>query len=300
MSGIISRRSMLKIAGGTALLGAVGACGSDPDETPSATPSSANGRVVVLVPALLDAALAVGVRPVAATVVDGKFPEHLKGLTDGVTPLNNATEPDVEKIASFEPDLILTQTGQNNAADQLRGIAPTTEIQFPLPAATWPAYVAKAAAALGREQQLSSVVAEHRQRVADAKTKVAGALSGATVSILRFDAGGSARQYGPQSFPGSLLVELGINHRPFPAGVSPAPQGYVDVSFERLRDVAGDIIFVMQIGTEFQDQAKDNPLWNSLPAVQNGRAFFVPQTHWLHIGYQSARTMLTDAVDHLT
>lgn len=256
---------------------------------------SGDPRLVTLVPALLDAALAVGVRPVAAAVVGGEYPTHLNDDGQGIDLLDVTTGLDVERVASFAPDQILTQEADDNLADQLRQIAPTAEITFPVPAANWPEFVAQAAAELDRTEALTQVVEDHRVRVEEAKREIAPMLTGQTVTVLRMRDDGMIRVYGAESFPGSVLGSLGLTHHTFSGGEH-SDQGYIDASGELLSQAVGDIVFIMQIDGEAEELLADNPLWQQLPAVREGRAFFVDQARWLHVGYQSAAALIDDSV----
>lgn len=302
VGGRVSRRAALGLLGAAVL----GACGTPAPGIPApgipapAGPAAAGAgaRVVTLVPALLDAALAVGVRPVLAAVVGSTLPPHLTGLADGVPLTNAGVGVDLERVARERPDLILTQTGPDDHADLLRRIAPTAEIAVPQPAARWREYVAAAAAAMDRAPATAAAEQELARHVAGARTVLAGRPG--TVSVLQVDSDG-VRVYGPDSFAGSLLREAGATTAPTPPGVSWNADGYLGVSRERLAEVAGDTVFLLVRVAEGEDDAEvaRDPLWRSLPAVRAGRTVTVDRGTWVHRGYASAARVLDDAARSL-
>ncbi|BBG01986.1 iron complex transport system substrate-binding protein [Pseudonocardia autotrophica] len=286
---MLSRRTMLGALGASVLLGACG--------TRESLPASADGdtpRVVTMVPALLDAALAVGTVPVLAAVVGSTAPAHLDGRADQVELMNGMLGVDVERVVGARPDLILTQAGEENEAERLGRVARTVEIVVPEPAGRWKDYVGSVAEALDGAEGLAAAQAEHARRVEAARPALA-ALRG-TCSVLQVSADG-VRSYGPDSFAGSLLREAGATMTAAPDGADWNSDGYLDVSREQLAAVAGDTVFLMVRVAEGEDdsEARRDPLWNRLDAVAQGRAHVVDRGTWVHRGYFSAAHVLDEA-----
>src|SRR5687768_15188777 len=84
-------------------------------------------RVVVLDTGELDSAMTLGVTPVGAVeAIPGEgFPSYLEE-TGGIENVGTIEEPNLEKIATLEPDLILSSKLRHEQIyDQLSKIAPT-------------------------------------------------------------------------------------------------------------------------------------------------------------------------------
>jgi iron complex transport system substrate-binding protein len=88
------------------------------------------GRVVVLDTGELDSAMSLGVTPVGAVEGLG-LPSYLEG-TGEIENVGTIEEPTLEKIATLEPDLILSSKFRHEPIyDQLSQIAPTVFTKTP-------------------------------------------------------------------------------------------------------------------------------------------------------------------------
>jgi len=311
----VTRRKFLIWTGGLLVLALYG-CGSvgdGADETASRkirtiehalgeTKVPANPqRVVVLSTGLLDAALTLGVTPIAAPQSGGEFPAYLGDATEGIKPLGEPTaEPNLERIASLEPDLILTEEyggevfgGYENFSE----IAPTVPITF-ASSARWREYVAKVAETLGRQEKLAEAKASYEGHASEVAGKIAPVVRGKEVATLRIEPE-TILAYGPDTFTGTVLADARIPRPEPPPGVKET-YGYYEVSPELLPKVDGGIIFVYGQEPGAVEELTANPLWDDLPAVQNGLAFEVDFEHWLMgVGYSAANAILHDLEKYL-
>lgn len=258
-------------------------------------------RVLVLSTGLLDAALTLGVTPIAAPQSEGEFPAYLGDATEGIKPLGDPTaEPNLEKIASLEPDLILTEEYSGEVFggyENFSEIAPTVPITF-ASSARWREYVAKAAETLGRKEKLAEAKAAYEEHAAEVAGKISPAVRGREVATLRIEPE-TILAYGPDSFTGTVLADAHVPRPEPPAGVKET-FGYYEVSPELLPRVDGDIIFVYSQEPGAVDELTANPLWDDLPAVQNDLAFAVDFEHWLMgVGYSAANAILGDLEKYL-
>lgn len=254
-----TRREFLILTGGLLVLAPYG-CGSGGEGADTAasqktrtiehalgrTEVPANPqRVVVLSTGLLDAALTLGVTSIAAPQTGGEFPAYLGGATEGIKPLGDPTaEPNLERMASLEPDLILTEEyggevfgGYENFSE----IAPTVPITS-ASSAEWREYVAKAAETLGRKEKLVEAKAAYEEHAAEVAEKISPIIEGKEVATLRIEPE-TILAYGPNSFTGTVLADARVPRPEPPAGVKET-FGYYEVSPELLPKVDGDIIFV--------------------------------------------------------
>jgi iron complex transport system substrate-binding protein len=108
--------------------------------------------------------------------------------------------------------------------------------------------------------------------------------------------------YHNTSFAGMVLKDHGVQ-RP-PAQDQAAPAAFAEaVSKERLKDLDGDVIFVSTYGAngpETLANFKNDPLWNQLNAVRQGRIYQVDDDLWaVGIGYGAAERITADLVKYL-
>ena len=141
-------------------------------------------RVVVLDTGELDDALALGVKPVGAVRIDVAtgFLSYLEEQTEGIEEVGTISEPNLEKIAALEPDLILSSTVRHEAIyDQLKAIAPT--VLAPDLGDTWKDNFLLYADALNKTDEAKEMLADFESDAAELG-KTLG--TGKTLSIVRF------------------------------------------------------------------------------------------------------------------
>ncbi|WP_067546302.1 ABC transporter substrate-binding protein [Nocardia crassostreae] len=258
-------------------------------------------RVVVLDTAELDSTTLLGIKPVGAVIphtkTKGGFPEYLAAKLDGVTDVGPLLEPNLERIASLKPDLILSSKVRHDKIyDKLSGIAPTVFTETT--GGPWKANLAVHGKALGLDQQAADALSAYEARaraLGEAiKTKNNGALP--TVSVIRFLAG-PTRLYQSNSFSGVVLGDIGLAR---PASqISTDPKKIMtEVSAEQIDQADADIIFVATIddpGKTEKNAVTTSPVWKDLRAVKNNAVIEVPDETWMSgIGVQAAGQMLAD------
>ena len=247
-------------------------------------------RVVVLDSPHLDAALSLGVTPVGSvqSAVDEGLPAYLGDRTEGVELVGTIEEPDLEAIASLQPDLILSATVRHEQIyDQLTQIAPTV---FTAGSGTnWREGFELVADALGRAEAGDAALAEYDERV-DAVGAAIGA-DDVSASIVRF-LPDETRLYGPQTFSGSVLTDVGFD---LPA-LEYDEYSMAYISPEQIGLADADVVF----STAYGDAAATTrdavtAVWQTLPAVQNGCQFDVDDGEWMiGIGLIGAGIVLDD------
>ncbi|MFI9505054.1 ABC transporter substrate-binding protein [Nocardia sp. NPDC052566] len=260
-------------------------------------------RVVVLDTAELDSVTLLGMKPVGAVVphtkTKGGFPEYLSAKVDGVTDVGPLLEPNLERIASLKPDLILSSKVRHEKIyGKLSGIAPTVFTETT--GGPWKANLAVHGKALGLDQQAADALKKYEDRAralgAAIRAKNNGAMPSA--SILRFLAG-PTRLYLSNSYSGVVLADIGL---PRPqsqvAPADPNAKTMKDVSPEQIDLADADLIFVATIDDPDKTERKSvttSPVWRDLPAVRNGKVVDVSDEIWMSgIGVQAADRMLAD------
>lgn len=270
--------------------------GSDDDEGgTSATSSTAgsstggsggspapNGRVVALgEERVLADLLALGVKPVASTanvIVDDGF-VGLDGLdADGVEPLPS-TDPNIERLAALEPDVIVAnefvvETLGRDVLDQLAEVIVVPEGD----AAT---QIRALGDAFDRQDEAEALIDELESAIADGREALAALPESArTVSVVTVYPGPTLAAWvdGPVDVPATLL-DLGFTLRPDPAAVAGADGGATEgrayLSEEQLGLLDAPTLIALQSEyVEGEDAAlaalAETPLWKGLPAVESG------------------------------
>ncbi|GHH00285.1 ABC transporter substrate-binding protein [Streptomyces lanatus] len=258
-------------------------------------------RVVVLDTGELDDVTLLGIDPVGAVAphfkTEGGFPTYLDGELKDTVDVGPLLEPNLEKIASLKPDLILSSKVRHEKVyDKLSAIAPTVFTETT--GGVWKENLKVHAEALGLEKEAAAKLKEYETQAKAlgeaVKKKDGGKMP--TVSVVRFIAG-PTRLYQSNSYSGVVLDDIGFQ-RP-KSQVSSDPEVTMkDVSPEQIDQADADLIFVTAADAEDKTQKQQvvsNPVWKDLPAVKDGKVFEVPDETWMSgIGVQAAEEMLKD------
>nr|WP_198004887.1 iron-siderophore ABC transporter substrate-binding protein [Rubrobacter xylanophilus] len=256
-------------------------------------------RVVVLDTGELDSAITLGVKPVGAVeAVPGMgLPEYLGEKTRGIELVGTIEQPNLEKIAALDPDLILSSKLRHEKIyDQLSEIAPTVFTETT--GVTWKQNFELHARALGRTERAEEVKREYRRHIRELRDEL-GEKPWPEVSVVRF-VPGDTRIYQKENFIGTVLEDVGL---PRPESQDVEEFALLNVSKEAIPKMGGDVIFVTVYGNE-EDTAKqeimNDPLWRQLEAVREGRVYEVSDDLWmLGIGYTAANGVLDDLEKYL-
>ena len=245
-------------------------------------------RVVVLDSSHLDAALSLGIEPVAAVQsdVDEGLPEYLGERTEGIEVVGTITEPDLERIAAARPDLILSaRVRHEEIYDQLSQIAPTVFTESS--GTAFKEGLAVVADALGRTTELEEALGDYEQRAREVGEAVGA--DGTTATVVRF-LPGETRLYGPDTFSGTVLTDLGFDLGD--KGFDDDPYSMAMISPEQAELADGDVIFTTTYGDPEESTASEMaPLLETLDAEIHP----VDDREWmLGIGLIGAELILDD------
>jgi iron complex transport system substrate-binding protein len=248
-------------------------------------------RVVVLDSPHLDAALALGVEPVGAVSVfaDEGLPAYLGERTEGIEVVGTIEEPDLEAIAALEPDLIISATVRHEGIyDQLSQIAPTVFTESS--GTEWEQGVELVAEALGLEEEAEQALADYHDR-AEQIGEDAG-VEQTAAAIVRF-LPDETRIYGPETFSGSVLAEVGFTLPDL--DYDEYSMAYISAEQVELLEDA-DAIFTTAYGDPDETtRAEVTGLWTNLPAVEAGCQIDVDDDEWMiGIGLIGADIILDD------
>ncbi len=252
-------------------------------------------RVVVLDSSFLDAAVALDVEVIgAAEASEGSgLPPYLaEELGEDVSVVGLIESPNLEAVAAADPDLILGAKVRHEAMyQQLSGIAPTVFTESS--GTNFKEGLAVTADALNKTEEAEQLLAEYEQR-ADEIGEAIGA-SEMTASIVRFLLPDEIRLYGPETFSGTVLTDVG-----FDLGDHAWNEySMFLVSSEQLSLADADVVFSTTYGTGEDTGLDEFPtekaLWEQVPAVAEGRQHWVADNEWmLGIGLVGANIILDD------
>ncbi|GAU69005.1 putative iron-siderophore ABC transporter substrate-binding protein [Streptomyces sp. NBRC 110611] len=258
-------------------------------------------RVVVLDTGELDDVTMLGIKPVGAVSphmkTAGGFPNYLQGKVEGVTDVGPLLEPNLEKIASLKPDLILSSKVRHEKIyDKLKGLGIPT-VFTETTGGPWKDNLKVHAKALGMEKEADAALKSYEGRakaLGEAIEKKYGKMP--TASVVRFVAG-PTRLYQRSSYSGVVLDDIGLK-RPESQSSTDPKVTMKDVSAEQIDRADADLVFVTLADDPQKTQQKtvtSNPVWKDLKAVKDNKVFEVPDETWMSgIGVQAAEKMLAD------
>ncbi|MGF1480507.1 MAG: ABC transporter substrate-binding protein [Cyanophyceae cyanobacterium] len=237
-------------------------------------------RVVTVDTAALDASLALGIKPVGS-VVFGDFPSYLGDRGSGIQSVGDGNQPNLEKILQLQPDLILSnRISSGRLYNRLSRIAPTVLSEGSGRSGEWQSHLRLFGEALGRTETAAELLQDYEQRVAQLRGKL-GDTSDTVVSVVTTGRG-RVGFYTVESFPGSVLQDLGFARPPLQAD---SRQWAEMVSQENLASLDGDIIFLIrnQVFSDSlgQEELVSDPIWSQLGAVKQGRLYQVEGEAWI-------------------
>ncbi|SFB50520.1 iron complex transport system substrate-binding protein [Cohnella sp. OV330] len=232
-------------------------------------------RIVDLTGSAIGNLLELGIKPIAATDASMQSPYHQEQLA-GVVNLGEGS--DFEKIISLQPDLIVAFDYLEAAIyDKLAEIAPVVRLAY---GADRPAELLKKFGDFtGRADQAQAWIDEWNRKIERVKPKIVETVGDRTVSILQPFAKGIYAWGDKGGRGGEILYgDLGLKAPPIiKQKLIDGPEFGANLSLEQLPEYAGDYIFTSNWGWDDGDPevVYGSALWKGLPAVKEGRTFFI-------------------------
>lgn len=260
-------------------------------------------RIVAMDEDSLEILVALGMKPIATARANrtGNKIALLSGKIDTIVELGRDGQPNLEKIVQLNPDLILGMFVGSQNYELLSEIAPTVSLEFSH--AGWKKTLQQFGEVLNKTQEVEKLLDAYQQRVENLRSVVQQKLGDTKVSIMRFYTTLEFTQFlNHLSFPGSVIEELNFIGIPaIQRQLKGTDETYVNVSLERVDWLDADAIFIaLDPGAEknFKIYA-ENPLWQTLKAVQNQQVYFVDSGHWIFGSILSANAILDDVFKYL-
>jgi iron complex transport system substrate-binding protein len=271
-------------------------------------------RVLPLSEPTLDAALALGIKPIATTAGRGQnaIPSYLRGRTSGMKSVGSLGAPNLEQVAELAPDVILldgTAFQDPAVVDKLRKIAPTVYVSKT--GANWRDAFEESASVLGRAVKGDEVLKAYDAKVAAAKTAIEQHATD-TVSIVRWGGIGLPAVIMKELCAGRVITDLGLTRPAFQDQDGPGHS--VPVSLEEIESLDADWIFFGALGAggpeggsvdtpadvsaakDAIETARDTPGFTRLKAVKAGHVIPVDGSAWTSAGGPIAASVVVDDV----
>jgi iron complex transport system substrate-binding protein len=271
------------------------ACGADADATPLAQPADTTRTVThaagtTEVPAdpqrivtttdqnALLPLLELGVTPVGSAGQlgpdgAGTFRRTQGFDTSGITFTGAFLEPNLEKVASLEPDLIVGYEFNEEFYDDLSALAPTVLMQIfdrPLTDA-----LLEFGALVDREDQAEALHAAYDARIVALREALGERTETLSVAVIAPSDPGTFGRGDAGQAVGTVMDDLGL---PRPAAQL-ADDGEQAFSLEQLSTRSADVVLVLDFSGDGQDPGVqslvDSPTYRLLPATEAGQAHVV-------------------------
>lgn len=223
-----------------------------------------------------------------------KFPTYLEDTLKGATILGYSMQDtmDVEAIMNLAPDLIVISTVQEKMYDQLTEIAPTVMIK--LEALNWKEDVKAVAKVFNKEEIANSWLENYDKKSIAAGEIVKEAQSKDTTYLSFLASAGQFFIFDGAGFGSVLYEDMGLNK---PEGMPKQSDISLPVvTYEGLAEIKADHIFAIATDEDLQT-LEANAIWNSLPAVKEGKVTILPSSPYFTQGYSSiGREKLLDEI----
>ncbi|MEE2059612.1 ABC transporter substrate-binding protein [Rhodococcus artemisiae] len=220
-----------------------------------------------------------GVVPVGRGAVDetSVTPETWEQIED-VPVVSNGSEPDIEQIATLEPDLIIAHNRiEDSDLAPLREIAPVLVLDIAGPGrADWQGRVELVAQALGKEDTYEQLVTDFDERTARIAETHRAVLDTETFALLGSWNAGTFHTYSSESIWGSVFTKAGARIAPAEEAVAGAESdGEAELSVEQLPVVLDGTVLLHVTNLRGEPNAEleavmAEPLFQAVPAVVAG------------------------------
>ena len=213
-----------------------------------------------------------------------KFPSYLEETLSGAEILGYSMQDtmDVEAVMNLKPDLIVISTVQEKMYDALSEIAPTVMIQ--LEALNWKDDVKALAEVFNKEDVANEWIANYETKAKEAGDKIKAEYGEDTTYLSFLASGGQFFIFDGAGFGDVLYNDMGLAK---PEGMPEQTDISLPVvTYEGLAAIQTDYIFLIATDEDLA-QLESNAIWNSLPAVKEGKVVVLPSSPYFNQGYSS-------------
>lgn len=213
-----------------------------------------------------------------------KFPSYLEETLSGAEILGYSMQDtmDVEAVMNLKPDLIVISTVQEKMYDALSEIAPTVMIQ--LEALNWKDDVRALAKVFNKEDVANEWLTKYETEAKEEGDKIKAEYGEDTTYLSFLASGGQFFIFDGAGFGDVLYNDMGLAK---PAGMPEQTDISLPVvTYEGLAAIQADYIFLIATDEDLA-QLESNAIWNSLPAVKEGKVVVLPSSPYFNQGYSS-------------
>lgn len=238
-----------------------------------------------------------GVKPVGRPFYIPALPAY-ETFFKGVPKITNSSaEPELEKIAALEPELIVGDAneleGKKKIYEELSQIAPTVLFEWTTAAGSWEADAMGTAEAIGMAPQLEGLKGAYEDHAADIKSKYGSWLNSHSVDLVTGEPG-VFYLYNPTASHSRVLIAAGAH---LGAGAK-LKEGFAEYSTEKYPVLKGTgAIVVDEPAPGGAKEVTGNPLFENLPAAKAGDVMTTP--YFFPSSYQIAEALLGEFEEFL-
>ena len=226
-----------------------------------------------------------------------KFPSYLEETLSGAEILGYSMQDtmDVEAVMNLNPDLIVISTVQEKMYDQLSEIAPTVMIQ--LEALNWKEDVKAFSKVFNKEDVANEWLANYETKAKEAGDKIKSEYGEDTTYLSFLASGGQFFIFDGAGFGSVLYEDMGLAK---PEGMPEQSDISLPVvTYEGLASIKTDYIFLIATAEDLA-QLESNAIWNSLPAVKEGKVVVLESSPYFNQGYSSiGRELLVNEIGEM-
>ncbi|WP_078427308.1 ABC transporter substrate-binding protein [Alkalihalobacterium alkalinitrilicum] len=262
-------------------------------------------KVVALEWTYAENLLAVGVQPAGVADIEmyGDYVNIEPQFDDTVVDVGGRQEPNLEVLASLEPDLIIGVSFRHDAMlAELESIAPTV-IFNPYPEdesinlyEEMETTFNEIAKAVGKEAEAEQVLANLDVKYEEAQAKI-DAVDLATKDVILTLAYSGAqapeiRVFTPNSMASIIIEKMGLNNVHVPDQFEIFGSSTFNVEGLVKYEDANYLFTVPDADNIYENQLKGNKVWENLTFVKEDRLYDLGEDTWLYGGPLSAGTLL--------
>lgn len=260
-------------------------------------------KIIVSDEIMLDAILALGIKPIAVGEPDfvSSKTNILGTSLKELSSIGKQSQPNLERIVKLNPDLIIGFLISQENYKLLSQIAPTVALKYNQ--STWKDALRRIGEIVGEQQKAEILLSQYQQRLAKLRTYLGNKLTKINVSVSRLHGQVQSPEFRSKfSFPGSILDEIGIAPPESQRKLITTPdQNFIQLSLEKLDLLDASFLFIaVDPGAKdlFKKYQKTQ-MWQALNVVKNQRVYIVDSSYWIFGNIQSANAILNDLFKYL-
>lgn len=256
----------------------------------------------IIAPFHEDALLALGVTPVAKWAIGQSIQDYLEyELKD--LPKIEWNLP-LEQVLNQNPDLIILEhgiDGYEGSYEDYQKIAPTYVMKEET-TTSWRKQIETFGKILSKEDKADEVLNQYKEKVANAKETLNGAIGDETVAAI-WATGNQFFVFEENRHSAEVLYsELGINSPELIKNLGEAQTQWNPLSLEKLSELKADHVFLLASeGEQGIDTLKNSDVWQSTPAAENGNVYILNDpSNWTNKGLIASEKTIDDLLEALT